>query len=250
MKLRLLILCTICVGIACTAFADTLHLTNGQVITGTFLGRSSAGVQFIGPDGTSQIYPSEQVESVSFGPIPASVQPVAPAPQQVMVPAGTILLVRMVDGLDTKTAYSGQLFTATLSSNLAANGYVAAPSGTTVYGEVVEAKSAGRISGASQLKLQLTQIIIGGNAIPIITDVFDSQKGKSSTHRSLFRTLGGAGLGAAIGAIAGNAGMGAAIGGVAGGVGSVVQRGDQIEIPSEAQLEFHLTQPVTLPVTQ
>ena len=138
----------------------------------------------------------------------------------------------------------------TLSTNLAANGYVVAPSGTTVYGQVVEAKSAGRVSGASQLKLQLTQIIIGGNAIPIMTDVFDSQKGKSSTRRSLFRTLGGAGLGAAIGAIAGNAGVGAAIGGVAGGVGSVVQRGDQVEIPSEAQLEFRLTQPVMLPVAQ
>ena len=249
MKSRLLILCTLCVGLTYTAFADTLHLTNGQVITGTFLGRSSAGVQFVGPDGTSNIYPDTEVESLSFGPVPAPVQPAAP-PQQVTVPAGTILLVRMVDGLDTKTAYTGQLFTATLSTNLAANGYVVAPAGTTVYGQIVEAKSAGRVTGASQLKLQLTQIIIGGNAIPIITDVFDSQKGKSSSHRSLFRTLGGAGLGAAIGAIAGNAGMGAAIGGVAGGVGSVVQKGDQVEIPSEAQLEFRLMQPVMLPITQ
>ena len=250
MKLRLLMLYVLCSGLTYTAFADTLHLTNGQVITGTFLGRSSAGVQFIGPDGTSQIYPPEEVQSLSFGPVPTPAQPAATQTQQVTVPAGTLLLVRMVDGLDTKTAYTGQLFTATLSTNLAANGYEVAPAGTTVYGEVVEAKSAGRVSGASQLKLQLTQIIIGGNAIPIITDVFDSQKGKSSTHRSLFRTLGGAGLGAAIGAIAGNAGVGAAIGGVAGGVGSVVQRGDQVEIPSEAQLEFHLTQPVMLPIAQ
>jgi hypothetical protein len=44
--------------------------------------------------------------------------------------------------------------------------------------------------------------------------------------------------------------VGAAIGGVAGGVGSVVQRGDQVEIPSEAQLEFRLTQPVMLPIAQ
>jgi hypothetical protein len=248
-KLKLLMLFVMSVGLACTAFADTLHLTNGQVITGTFLGRSSAGVQFVGPDGTSRIYAPAEVESLSFGPLPTPQPATAPA-QQVTVPAGTILLVRMVDGLDTKTAYTGQLFTATLSTNLAANGYVTAPEGTTVYGQVVEAKSAGRVSGASQLKLQLTQIVIGGNAIPIITDVFDSQKGKSSTRRSLFRTLGGAGLGAAIGAIAGNAGMGAAIGGVAGGVGSVVQRGDQVEIPSESQLEFRLMQPVILPVAQ
>jgi hypothetical protein len=156
----------------------------------------------------------------------------------------------MVDGLDTSTAYTGQTFSATLSTNLAANGYVVAYSGTTVYGQVVAANSAGRATGSSQLKLQLTQIVIGGNAIPIMTDVFDSQKGKSSGKRSAFRLLGGAGLGAAIGAIAGNAGMGAAIGAVAGGVGSVVQKGDQVQIPSEAQLEFHLTQPVMLPVAQ
>jgi hypothetical protein len=250
MKFGLLLLCTMCIALTYTASADTLHLTNGQVITGTFLGRSSAGVQFVGPDGTSQIYPPQEVESVSFGPVPTPVQPPTPAPQQATVPAGTLLLIRMVDGLDTRTAYTGQLFTATLSTNLAVNGYEVAPAGTTVYGQVVEAKSAGRVTGASQLKLQLTQIIIGGNAIPIITDVFDSQKGKSSGHRSLFRTLGGAGLGAAIGAIAGNAGVGAAIGGVAGGVGSVVQKGDQIQVPSEAQLEFRLMQPVMLPIAQ
>lgn len=112
---------------------------------------------------------------------------------------------------------------------------------------MVEANSAGRAKGTSQLKLQLTQIVINGNAIPIMTDVFDSQ-GKSSGKRSAKRLLGGAGLGAAIGAIAGNAGMGAAIGAVSGAVASGVQKGDQVQIPSETQLQFQLTQPVQLPV--
>ena len=250
MKLRIFTICAIFIGLACTAAADTLVLTNGQVITGIFMGRSSAGVQFVGADGTSQIYPSEQVQSLSFGPVPTPPQPPPAAPQQTMVPAGTVLLVRMVDGLDTSSAYTGQLFSATLSTNLAANGYVVANAGTTVYGQVVQANSAGRATGSSQLKLQLTQIVINGNAIPLMTDVFDSQKGKSSSKRSAFRLLGGAGLGAAIGAIAGNAGMGAAIGAVAGGVGSVVQKGNQVQIPSEAQLEFTLTQPVMLPILQ
>jgi len=44
--------------------------------------------------------------------------------------------------------------------------------------------------------------------------------------------------------------MGAAIGATAGGVGAVVQKGDQVQIPSEAQLEFQLTRPVMLPVAQ
>jgi hypothetical protein len=250
MKSRVLLLFAVSIGLAFTAFADTLQLKNGQVITGIFWGRSAAGVQFSGPDGVSRIYPSTDVESLTFGsastPSPA---PAPPQPQQVMVPAGTVLLVRMVDGLDTSTAYTGQLFTATLSTNLAANGHVVAYAGTTVYGQVVEANSAGRAAGTSQLKLQLTQIVIHGNAIPIMTDVFDS-KGKSSGKRSARRLFGGAGLGAAIGAIAGNAGMGAAIGAVSGAVASGVQKGDQVEIPSETQLNFQLQQPVMLPAVQ
>jgi hypothetical protein len=152
-----------------------------------------------------------------------------------------------VDTLDTSYTETGQVFSATLSTNLLANGYVVARIGTPAYGQVIEANSAGRASGTSQLQIQLTQIVIGGNPYPIVTNTFDS-KGKSSGRRSFRRLFGGAGLGAAIGAIAGNAGMGAAIGAVAGGVGSVVQKGDQVQIPSETQLQFILQQPVTLPV--
>jgi hypothetical protein len=246
MTSRVWLFCLLCMGLVCAAFADTLQLKNGQVITGTFLGRSSAGVQFVGPDGTSRIYPSQDVVSLTFVPVPAPPPP-PPGPQQVWVPAGTVLLVRTVDALDTSTAYTGQIFSATLSVNLTANNYLIAYAGTTVYGQVVEANSAGRAAGTSQLKLQLNSIVLNGNAIPIMTDVFDS-KGKSSGKRSAKRLLGGAGLGAAIGAIAGNAGMGAAIGAVSGAVASGVQKGDQVQIPSETQLQFQLTQPVQLPV--
>jgi len=246
MKLKVLLLCLVCMGLMCAALADTLQLKNGQVITGIFWGRSAAGVQFSGPDGVSRIYPSQDVESLAFGPASTPTPPPAP-PQLQQVPAGTLLFVRMVDGLDTSTAYTGQLFSATLSTNLAANGYLFANAGTTVYGQVVEANSAGRAAGKSQLKLQLTQIVINGSTIPIMTDVFDSE-GKSSGKRSARRLLGGAGLGAALGAIAGNAGMGAAIGAVSGAVASGVQKGDQVQIPSETQLSFQLQQPVMLPV--
>jgi hypothetical protein len=246
MKSRRLMFCVVCIGLACTAFADTLHLKNGQVINGVIAGRSSAGVQFTGPDGRTETYPFQDIESMNFGPPPAPPQPAPPAPDRVQVPAGSQLFVRMVDGLDSSSAYTGQVFTATLAINLAANGYVVANAGTTVYGRVVEANSAGRATGKSQLQLELTQIVIGGTPIPIITDVFDSE-GKSSGKRSARRLLGGAGLGAAIGAIAGNAGMGAAIGAASGAVASGVQKGDQVQIPSETQLSFQLQQPVMLP---
>jgi hypothetical protein len=121
--------------------------------------------------------------------------------------------------------------------------------GTPVYGQVLDANSAGRASGKSKLAIQLTQIVINGNPVPIVTSTFDSE-GKSSGRRSFRRLFGGAGLGAAIGAIAGNAGMGAAIGAVAGTAASFVQKGDQVQIPSETTLQFTLEQPVTLPVVR
>ena len=247
MKLRVLVLFVSSLGAGLTASADTLHLKNGQTVYGTFNGRTPQGIQFTGTDGRTLIYSYQEVENLNFGPIPAPPQP-APS-ERISVPPGTILFVRMAEALDTSSAYTGQVFTATLATDLAAEGYVVARMGTTVYGQVLEANSARLGSGRSQLKLELTQIVIGGIAIPIVTDVFDS-KGKSSTRRSFRRLFGGAGLGAAIGAIAGNAGMGAAIGAVAGGALSVVQKGDQVQIPAEAQLEFHLQQPVTLPIVQ
>ena len=246
MKCKSALIFLTCLLLSSFVVADTLTLKNGQVITGIFQSRNAEGVTFVGPDGQAHTYPTEEVQNLSFGPIP---QPQAPQPaaQTVQVPSGTTILVRMGQTIDTKEAQSGQTFSGTLATNLAANGYVVAFAGTTVYGQVIEAKSAGRGSGTSQLKIQLTQIVINGNAVPITTSVFDSQ-GKSSTKRSVRRLLGGAGLGAAIGGIAGDAGMGAAIGAVSGAALAVVQKGDQVQIPVEAQVSFTLLQAVTLPV--
>jgi hypothetical protein len=245
MKLRVFTTCILGLALAFTAAADTLRLTNGQVIYGQFVTRTPQGIQFTGPDGITNAYPPDQVASLTFGPVPAPPRP-PQSSQMITIPAGTVILVQTTDALDTEYTETGQVFSATLSTNLAFNGYVVANLGTPVYGQVLLANSAGRATGRSKLILQLTQLVINGNPYPIVTDTFDSE-GKSSSHRSAWRLFGGAGLGAAIGAIAGNAGMGAAIGAVAGGVGSVVQKGKQIQIAAETQLQFTLQQPLSLP---
>jgi len=245
MKSRILIVCLLGLVLACIAAADTLRLTDGRVIYGQFVTRTPQGVQFTGQDGITQSYPPDQVASLTFGPVPT---PPPKSTQMVTLPAGTVILVQTTEDLDTEYTQTGQVFSATLSTNLADNyGNVVAHMGAPVYGEVLLSNSAGRATGRSKLNLQLTQLVVRGNPYPIVTDTYDTE-GKSSSHRSAFRLLGGAGLGAAIGAIAGNAGMGAAIGAVAGGVGSVVQKGKQIQIPAETILQFTLQQPVTLPM--
>jgi hypothetical protein len=113
------------------------------------MGRNNDAIQFLGPDGTTKSYPPAQVATLSFGPLPSPAQQAAaatpPAPLEINVPPGTFMLVRMSETLDTSTAQTGQIFTATLATNLAAQGYIVARQGTTVYGQVVDVSSARRM---------------------------------------------------------------------------------------------------------
>jgi hypothetical protein len=165
----------------------------------------------------------------------------------ITVPAGTSILVRMLDTVDSSKNPPGARFTATLETNLTVGDTVVVPRGNTVYGRLAQAKQAGRATGSSELQLELTEIVVSGTAYPLMTSDYQV-KGSSSGKRSARRLLGGAGLGAAIGAIAGNAGMGAAIGATAGAVGSVAQKGKSVNVPSETLLEFRLEQPASLPL--
>lgn len=175
-----------------------------------------------------------------------------PAPRKVTVPAGTRILVRMVDGVDSSKQKVGYRFTANLETNLQVNDTVVAPAGTKVYGRLANAKSAGNMSGGAELTLELTDIVIHGTAYPLLTSTYEvrSQGQGSKTAK---RVVGGAGLGALIGGIAGG-GKGAAIGAGAGAAtGTVVSaatKGKQVSVPSESLLEFRLQHPVTLPVSR
>jgi hypothetical protein len=177
------------------------------------------------------------------------------APQNVKritVPAGTRILIRMIDSIDTTKQKAGFRFTASLETNLQAEDVVVAPRGTTVYGKLISAESAGRMKGSSELTLELTDIMINNTAYPLLTSTYEI-KGKGEGGNTAKKVVGGAGLGALIGGIAGG-GKGAGIGalvGVAGGTAIAgSKKGQQLSIPSETLLEFRLEQPVALPVAR
>jgi|SRR5882672_8685842 len=177
------------------------------------------------------------------------------APQnqkRITVPAGTRVLIRMVDAIDSTKQKTGYRFTATLETNLQTEDKVVAPRGTTVYGRLANASSAGKMSGSSQLTLELTDIVINGTAYPLLTSTYEI-KGKGEGGNTAKKVIGGAGLGALIGGLAGG-GKGAGIGALAGaGAGTAIaasKKGEQLQIPSESLLEFRLEQPVALPVSR
>jgi hypothetical protein len=170
--------------------------------------------------------------------------------KRITVPAGTRILIRMVDSIDSTKQKTGYRFTASLETNLQAEDTVVAPRGATLYGRLAQASSAGRMSGSSELTLELTDIVINGTAYPLLTSAYEV-KGKGEGGNTAKKVVGGAGLGALIGGIAGG-GKGAAIGAGAGAAtGTAVaasKKGQQLQIPSETLLEFRLQQPVALPV--
>ena len=75
----------------------------------------------------------------------ASANAAAQTKKRITVPAGTRLLIRMVDSIDTTKQTKGYRFTATLETNLQAEDTVVAPRGTTLYGRLTEASSVGDV---------------------------------------------------------------------------------------------------------
>lgn len=170
----------------------------------------------------------------------------------ITVPAGTRILIRMVDSIDSSKQNAGYRFTASLETNLQVDGVTVAPRGATVYGRLASAQSAGRMKGSSQLTLELTDLVIKGTAYPLLTSTYEV-KGQGEGSKTAKKVIGGAGLGALIGGIAGG-GKGAGIGALAGaGAGTAVaasKKGEQLSIPSESLLEFRLEQPASLPMSR
>ena len=182
------------------------------------------------------------------------IAPVSTLAQQrpaVTIPAGTRVLVRTIEAIDSAKQSTGYRFTATLETNLMANNTVVAPRGTMVYGRLVSAQSAGRMSGSSELSLELTDIVIKGTSYPLLTDTYDI-KGAGEGKKTAKKIVGGAGLGALIGGLAGG-GKGAGIGVLAGAAGGTAiaasKKGQQLSIPSETLIEFRLQQAASLPAT-
>ncbi len=163
-----------------------------------------------------------------------------------VVPAGTVLTVRLGQTVGSKISSAGQTFTATLASAVMVDGKTAIPSGAAASGTVVDAKPLGRFKGGASLQLRLTSIAIGGAEQSISTSsVVRAEKGKGK--RTAVLAGGGAGLGALIGGLAGG-GKGAAIGALAGGgagAGGAAFTGNKdVVLPAESALSFKLEQPL------
>jgi hypothetical protein len=255
-------------ALAGAATADTLELKDGRVLQGKYLGGTQATLRFE-INGEVQAFSTNDIVALTFtrgssqpvaAPAPAVSAP-APAPGSasnlaaqtnnsgsITIPAGQSLLVRMIDGVDSAKNHVGDIFHASLETDLNINGQLVARKGTDVYGRLATAEKAGNFSGKSELQLELTRMVIDGHDYPLVSSDYNVQ-GKGRGGDTAKKVGGGAVLGAIIGGIAGGgkgAAIGAAAGGGAGAAVQVITKGQQVKVPSETLLEFRLQQPVSV----
>ena len=174
--------------------------------------------------------------------------PPPPPPPPLVVPAGTSLVVRMGNTIDTKTASPGATFTGTLAHSVAVDGEVAIPSGAGVTGSVVDSKSPGKFKGEGVLSVTLNSITVGGTPMNIATSTY-AQTIKGKGKRTAVMAGGGTGAGALIGGLAGG-GKGALIGGLvgagAGTAGAAFTGNKDLRIPAESVVTFKLSESITV----
>jgi hypothetical protein len=181
-------------------------------------------------------------------PAPTPQPPPPPPPIQVTVPAGTVITVRMIDGVDSATNRAGEEFAATLEAPIVVGNKVVIQRGADARARLVQVTSAGHIEGRSEVKLELVSISANGTTYTVQTGYYD-QQGASRGKRTAATIGGASGLGALIGAIAGGgkgAAVGAGIGAAGGGVATAATKGQQVKIPSETKLVFTLKSPFTV----
>ena len=184
---------------------------------------------------------------------PNSTQASSPAvPASVTVRAGTTVTVRMIDGVDSSVSQPGQEFAATLAAPIVVGNQVVVPSGSNATVRLVNATSSGRFRGSAELSLELHSLTVNGSRLTVHSSPYQ-QSGGSRGRNTAEKVGGGAAIGGLIGAIAGG-GKGAAIGagiGAAGGGGvqALGKRG-RVKVPSESKLDFVLSAPLTVPLSQ
>jgi hypothetical protein len=243
---------SIACGLCCAAqlSADTLILRDGKAIQGTFVSGTARQISFISSSGQALQVPIANVMSLTFSAPAAAVaaapKPPPPAPQAaaakpaVIIPAGTTLRVSTIDAIDVDTSQAGKTFRGSLSDPVMSGGNVLVPRGAPVVLVAAKVEQGGSMKGSDLIDLKANAITVGGKQVPIVTNIVET-KSDGEGKKTARRTIGGAGLGAAIGGIAGG-GQGAAIGALAGvAAGAALSAGKpHLKIPAESMLQFQL----------
>jgi hypothetical protein len=175
-----------------------------------------------------------------------------PANAGMVVPAGTEESMTLQGDIDTRTAYVGQNFAATLDHDVVVDGRVAIPNGTRVEGHVVETQDAGRF-GRSKLNLGFDRAVLDdGRVVPVQGTVQRLGKGSAGKQAGIIggSAVGGALLGKILGGDDKDALLGAVVGGAIAAGSIAAKEGESIVVPAGSVVTISLDNNAQIPYPQ
>jgi hypothetical protein len=157
------------------------------------------------------------------------------------VPAGTEIIVRLIDGIDSTKTGPGERFRASVDDPVIVGDRVVIPRNADASVQIVKADK------SSELSIKLYDVTVNGRSFDAVSNYAQVKApGKGSKYAK--RSVGLGALGAAVGGIAGG-GKGAAIGAASGaglGAATVAASGSKVQLPTETRLSFQLRAPLPL----
>ncbi len=238
------------VSLAAVSFADTLIMRDGSRVQGTVVSLTGRTITFRHADGVSRRYTTSQVQSLDFQSAERA-NPRAGNGGGLEAPAGTELIVRTVETIDSRNSGPDQVFAAIFEQAVTNGaGQVIIPEGSSAQLLVRQMASGGK-TGSPEMMLDVQSITVNGRKYLVSTADLaqDNDSGLGKNKRTAEVVGGGAAIGTLIGAIVGG-GKGAAIGaviGAAGGAGAqVLTRGREVRVPAETVLNFRLDRALVL----
>jgi hypothetical protein len=223
------------------ASADTLIMRDGTRIQGTVTGIAGRTITFRHADGASGRYPTSHVASLEFFSADRA-NPRAASGRRLEVPAGTELLVRTIETIDSRHSGADQSFSGLVEHSVSdQSGHGIVPEGSSAQ-LVIRQVSANGKTGSPEMVLDLQSITVGGRLYLVgtseLTDDSDVGVGARRTTETI---VGSAAVGTIVGAIP--------VGGT-GVTTQVLTKGRDVKVPAETLLRFRLDKPVTLRAEQ
>jgi hypothetical protein len=207
------------------------------------------------------------LSSVAQTPATTTVSLTEPEAKQMVVPAGTQVLLNLKSPIDTKSAKVGDGVYCQTSFPVTQDNVAVIPAGTYVKGQIAEVRRAGRIKGRAEILFHFTTMIFpNGYTVDLPGSLGNEPGAQNHTISDKEGTLQANGqkakdagtvaktgaTGAVIGTVASGSAKGAGIGGLAGaaiGLGQVLfTRGQDVRIDQGTALEMVLQRPLTVDV--
>ena len=241
-----------------TANADIVTLRSGKTYTGHYTGQPA--FHFAGAEGISYDLPVKDVASIVFSEAPhresgaggtpsAGSAPVSTAAK--VIPEGTEISITTNERIDSEKAKGGELYGATIASDIPdSRGGIAIPNGTPAKLVVRDISTGGAVH-TPELVLDLYSVDVSGKTYRTITSnvIENGRETVGANKRTAVFAGAGAGLGALLGGIFGGgqgAGIGAGAGAGGGALTQLFTRGKRVKVPAETTMTFRLDRTLVL----